>query len=76
VSAAKRAFGLSEVGAVRYYIALKMAEKGLVSAPNMAVGEPFHIGITPVGNAIPGMPQLGDSQNNDQQGAHAAPASG
>jgi len=46
-----------------------MAEKGLVSAPNMAVGEPFNIGITPVGNALPGMPQLGEPQ-----GAHAAPA--
>jgi hypothetical protein len=59
---------------VRYYIAMKMAEKGLVSAPNMAVGEPFHIGITPVGNALPGMPQLGVSQHGEPQGAHAAPS--
>lgn len=39
-----RAFGLSELDAVRYYTALKMAEKGLVSAPNAAVGQPFNIG--------------------------------
>jgi hypothetical protein len=36
-----RAFGLSELDAVRYYVAMKMAERGLVSAPNMAVGLPF-----------------------------------
>lgn len=39
-----RAFGLSELDAVRYYTALKMAEKGVVSAPNMAVGLPFTMG--------------------------------
>ena len=66
-----RAFGLSELEAVRYYVAMKMAERGLVSAPNMAVGEPFNIGITPVGNSGPGMPQMSDSV-----GAHAAPAAG
>ena len=52
-----RAFGLSELDAVRYYVALKMAEKGLVSAPNVAVGQPFFIGgatmgTFPVGNAL------------------------
>jgi len=41
-----RAFGLSELDAVRYYVALKMAEAGLVTAPNMAVGEPYNVGIT------------------------------
>jgi hypothetical protein len=41
-----RAFGLSELDAVRYYVALKMAERGLVSAPNIAVGEAFNIGLT------------------------------
>jgi len=39
-----RAFGLSEIDAVRYYVAMVMAERGVVSAPNMAVGEPFHMG--------------------------------
>ncbi len=39
-----RAFGLTPMEAVRYYTALKMAEKGLVSAPNAAVGQPFQIG--------------------------------
>jgi hypothetical protein len=41
-----RAFGLSELDAVRYYVAMKMAERGLVSAPNMAVGAPFNIGYS------------------------------
>ena len=44
-----RAFGLSELDAVRYYVALKMAEKGLVSAPNAAVGQPFVIGGATLG---------------------------
>jgi membrane protease subunit (stomatin/prohibitin family) len=41
---ALKAFGLSELDAVRYYTAMIMAENGIVSAPNMAVGEPFHMG--------------------------------
>jgi membrane protease subunit (stomatin/prohibitin family) len=41
-----RAFGLSEIDAVRYYVAMKMAERGLISAPNMACGAPFNIGFT------------------------------
>ena len=39
-----RAFGLSELDAVRYYLALQMAERGLISAPNAAVGQPYFIG--------------------------------
>jgi membrane protease subunit (stomatin/prohibitin family) len=39
-----QALGLTAIEAVRYYLALKMAEKGLVSAPNAAVGMPFNIG--------------------------------
>jgi membrane protease subunit (stomatin/prohibitin family) len=39
-----KAFGLSELDAVRYYTAMVMAERGIVSAPNMAIGEPFNIG--------------------------------
>ncbi len=43
-----KAFGLSEMDAVRYYTAMVMAERGVVSAPNMAVGQPFNIGgVTP-----------------------------
>jgi len=38
-----KAFGLSELDAVRYYTAMLMAENGVISAPNMAVGEPFQI---------------------------------
>jgi len=44
-----QAIGLSPQEAVRYYLALKMAERGLVSAPNAAAGLPFHIGSQPVG---------------------------
>ncbi|HET9014050.1 MAG TPA: SPFH domain-containing protein [Thermomicrobiaceae bacterium] len=43
-----KAFGLSELDAVRYYTAMLMAQRGVVSAPNMAVGEAFNIG-----NALP-----------------------
>lgn len=43
-----KAFGLSEMDAVRYYTAMVMAERGVVSAPNMAVGQPFTInGVQP-----------------------------
>jgi membrane protease subunit (stomatin/prohibitin family) len=43
-----KAFGLSEIEAVRYYTAMMMAERGVVSAPNMAIGQPFSInGVQP-----------------------------
>lgn len=41
---ALKAFGLSEIDAVRYHIAILMAERGVISAPNMALGVPFNIG--------------------------------
>jgi hypothetical protein len=41
---ALKAFGLDELSAVRYYTAMLMAERGIVSAPNMAVGLPYHVG--------------------------------
>ena len=44
-----QAIGLSPIEAVRYYLALKMAERGLVSAPNAAAGLPFYIGGQPTG---------------------------
>ena len=44
-----QAIGLSPIEAVRYYLALRMAEKGLVSAPNAAAGLPFYIGGQPQG---------------------------
>src|SRR5580698_2150762 len=63
-----RAFGLSELDAVRYYVALKMAERGLVSAPNMAVGEAFHIGITAAQvSPLASLPGISDVNG----GAHA-----
>jgi hypothetical protein len=42
-----QAIGLTPIEAVRYYLALRMAEKGLVSAPNAAAGVPFNIGGQP-----------------------------
>jgi len=44
-----QALGLTPIEAVRYYLALRMADKGLVSAPNAAAGVPFNIGGSPVG---------------------------
>jgi hypothetical protein len=46
-------------------VALKMAERGLLSAPNVAVGEPFNYGITSFA-AMPGLDARGSG--------HAAPA--
>jgi hypothetical protein len=75
-----RAFGLSELDAVRYYVAMKMAERGLVSAPNMAVGQPFNIGITtatgspmdviPAVPPVPALPPM-PPQQTAPTGAHA-----
>src|SRR5471032_1006659 len=44
-----QAIGLTPIQAVRYYLAIKMADRGLVSAPNAAAGVPFHIGGQPTG---------------------------
>lgn len=44
-----QAIGLTPLEAVRYYLALRMAEKGLVSAPNAAAGVPFNIGAPTAG---------------------------
>ena len=44
-----QAMGLTPIEAVRYYLALRMAEKGLVSAPNAAVGQPYNIGGSATG---------------------------
>jgi membrane protease subunit (stomatin/prohibitin family) len=59
-----KAFGLSEMEAVRYYTAMLMAERGVVSAPNMAIGQPFHISGT----------QL--TTSTDRYSTNAAPAPG
>lgn len=50
-----KAFGLSELDAVRFYTAMLMAERGVISAPNMAIGEAFHIG----GNVQMALPPSG-----------------
>jgi len=39
-----QAIGLTPIEAVRYYLALRMADRGLISAPNAAAGVPFNIG--------------------------------
>nr|WP_321986187.1 SPFH domain-containing protein [uncultured Lichenicoccus sp.] len=44
-----KAFGLTPIEAVRYYLAMSMAEARLVSAPNAAVGAPFNIGTQALG---------------------------
>jgi len=44
-----QALGLTPIEAIRYYLALRMAEKGLVSAPNAAVGMPYNIGVQTTG---------------------------
>jgi membrane protease subunit (stomatin/prohibitin family) len=44
-----QALGLTAIEAIRYYLALRLAEKGVVSAPNAAVGQPFHVGGAQVG---------------------------
>src|SRR5579883_1373444 len=59
---ALKAFGLSEIDAVRYYTAMIMAEHGVISAPNMAVGEPFTIG-----GALPALP-LGGAASAPRDG--------
>lgn len=45
-----RAFGLSEKDAVNAYVALKMADRGLMSAPNALIGQPFNIGGQVISN--------------------------
>lgn len=64
-----QAIGLSPIEAVRYYLALRMADKGLVSAPNAAAGLPFQIGGQPAG-VYPLGPDTGLG------GAHDTPTAG
>ncbi|HQT67233.1 MAG: hypothetical protein B7Z78_11115 [Rhodospirillales bacterium 20-60-12] len=42
-----RAFGMSEAEAVRALMTYEMASRGVISAPNMAIGAPFSIGAMP-----------------------------
>lgn len=44
-----QALGLTAMEAVRYYLAIRMAERGLISAPNAAVGLPFNVGGQAIG---------------------------
>ncbi|MHB1595916.1 MAG: SPFH domain-containing protein [Streptosporangiaceae bacterium] len=66
-----RAFGLSEIEAVRYYVAMKMAERGLLSAPNMAIGEPFNIGLTGAGTMPAGLIEMASPAVANGDGAQA-----
>ena len=63
-----KAFGLSEIDAVRYYTAMQMAERGVISAPNMAVGEGFQIGAALSNVQIP----LGSPGRAAPSGSHGA----
>lgn len=58
-----QAIGLSPIEAVRYYLAMKMADRGLVSAPNAAAGLPFNIGS----------PSSGFYSLNDEVGLNPPP---
>jgi len=49
-----KALGLTEEKAVLFYLAMLMAERGIVSAPNMAAGLPFNVGATPTIPALNG----------------------
>ena len=49
-----RAFGMTEKEAAQMYLALKMAEKGLISAPNAAAGVGFNIGGVTLGTVNAG----------------------
>jgi membrane protease subunit (stomatin/prohibitin family) len=66
-----QAIGLTPIEAVRYYLALKMAENGLVSAPNAAAGAPFIIGGQPTGfyplGGETGLPIATPRQSTPQQ---------
>ncbi|MHB1684106.1 MAG: SPFH domain-containing protein [Bacilli bacterium] len=59
-----RAFGLSEIDAVRYYTAMIMAQNGIVSAPNMAVGKPYFVG-NPQVDALVNQNQPGGAQKSE-----------
>ncbi len=60
---ALQAIGLTPIEAVRHYLALQMAERGLLSAPNAAIGAPFHVGtgMMPDLSARPTPPLAGDA---------------
>ncbi len=49
-----RAFGLTPEQCVRYQLAAKMADRGLITAPNAACGQPFNIagGMLPLGGIL------------------------
>jgi hypothetical protein len=46
-----KALGITEDQAIRYYLAMIMAERGVVSAPNMAIGTGFSIGGSTLNDA-------------------------
>ena len=77
---ALRAFGMTEMEAARMYLALKMAERGLISAPNAAVGQPYFVGgsvmgqwdadgsVNPVSAPVAGTPGNGSNGSNGSNG--------
>jgi membrane protease subunit (stomatin/prohibitin family) len=71
-----QAVGLSPIEAVRYYLALRMAERGLISAPNAAAGAPFHIGGAAMGTYPLGASPLGASPLDSEAPKGSNPWSG
>lgn len=68
-----QALGLSPIEAVRYYLALQMAERGLVSAPNAAAGVAFQVGGAQMGT-YPGVDAgLGGASGRGAANPVAAP---
>lgn len=63
-----KAFGLDELTAVRYYTAMVMADRGVVSAPNMAIGWPYTVGANPM------MPVDGSGRDGGATQRHPAGA--
>lgn len=68
---ALKAFGLDELTAVRYYTAILMAQRGVVSAPNMAVGVPYNVGMAVPTISVDASPQVnGPQEDRAAQAAH------
>jgi membrane protease subunit (stomatin/prohibitin family) len=56
---ALKAFGMTEQEAVRFYLALKLADRGMPVAVNALLGEPMRVGVLPPGFLLNGAEQTG-----------------
>ncbi len=77
---ALQAIGLSPIEAVRHYLALRMADRGLLSAPNAAIGAPFQIGagaqLDGLGAASPPSPETMPVSDTPNRASPAFPSGG